>query len=178
VASATEFLTHAGKGEDEGEDETVSPRPARAYGASMTAPTSTSAASSQATAPGSAPRPTLEPSRIAPDAASRIAAFHPDVVGEVLRAIGESPVVVVGMAQNPHVKNVKKALTEAGVDFRYLEYGSYFAKWRERLAIKMWSGWPTFPQVFVRGVLVGGEDLTKAAIADGSLKAMLGAASS
>ena len=29
------------------------------------------------------------------------------------------------------------------------------------------------PQVFVRGVLIGGEDLTKAAIADGSLKARL-----
>ena len=38
----------------------------------------------------------------------------------------------------------------------YLEYGSYFSQWRRRLAIKMWTGWPTYPQVFVKGVLVGG----------------------
>jgi glutaredoxin-related protein len=82
-------------------------------------------------------------------------------------------VVVVGMAQNPHVRNVRKALGAAGVEYRYLEYGSYLSRWRERLAIKLWSGWPTFPQVFVRGVLLGGEDLTVAAIADGTLRQRL-----
>jgi glutaredoxin-related protein len=100
-------------------------------------------------------------------------AFHADVVGTVERAASEAPVLVVGMAQNPHVKSVRKALAEAGVEFIYLEFGSYFSRWRERLAIKLWSGWPTFPQVFVRGVLVGGADLTKAALADGSLKRMV-----
>ena len=40
----------------------------------------------------------------------------------------------------------------------------------KRLAIKLWSGWPTFPQVFVRGELIGGEDLTKAAIASVALQ--------
>jgi len=71
---------------------------------------------------------------------------------------------------------VRQALDAASIAHTYLEYGSYFSKWRERLAIKMWSGWPTFPQVFVRGVLLGGEDLTKAAIADGSLKSKVEAA--
>ena len=33
---------------------------------------------------------------------------------------------------------------------------------RERLAIKMWSGWPTYPQIFIKGTLVGGaSDLKK-----------------
>ncbi|MDB4971522.1 MAG: hypothetical protein JWN44_7211, partial [Myxococcales bacterium] len=41
---------------------------------------------------------------------------------------------------------------------------------KRRLAIKLWSGWPTFPQVFVRGTLLGGEDATVAALTDGSLK--------
>ena len=27
---------------------------------------------------------------------------------------------------------------------------------QERLALKMWTGWPTLPMVFVKGVLVGG----------------------
>lgn len=102
-----------------------------------------------------------------------MAAFHADVVTEVAQAIEASPVVVVGMATNPHVKKVRSALTAAGIDFRYLEYGSYTSQWKRRLAIKLWSGWPTFPQVFVRGVLIGGADQTKAAIADGSLTARL-----
>jgi glutaredoxin-related protein len=118
-------------------------------------------------------RPILDASRIAPEATRAMASFHEEVVREVERAIGESSVVVIGMAQNPHVRNVRKALTAAGIEFRYLEYGSYLSQWRTRLAIKLWSGWPTFPQVFVRGALLGGEDLTVAAIADGSLRQRL-----
>ena len=122
-----------------------------------------------------AARPIHEPSRIAPGALKKIRSFHSDAVSEVAKAVGAAPVVVVGMAQNPHVKNVKKALEGAGIDFKYLEYGSYLSAWKERLAIKIWSGWPTFPQVFVGGTLLGGEDLTVAAIADGSLRKMLAA---
>jgi monothiol glutaredoxin len=46
---------------------------------------------------------------------------------------------------------------------------------KERLAIKLWSGWPTFPQVYVHGVLIGGTDLTERALADGTLKSKLSA---
>lgn len=107
-------------------------------------------------------------------ALAKMNAFHADVISEIEGAIREHAVVVVGMAQNPHVRNVRRALDEAAVAFHYMEYGSYFSKWRERLAIKLHTGWPTFPQVFVRGTLVGGEDLTKAALADGTLRELLG----
>jgi glutaredoxin-related protein len=120
-----------------------------------------------------ATRPQLEARFLAPSAVSSLAAFHSAIVREVDEAVRRDAVVVVGMAQNPHVKNVRKALDEAGLEYTYLEYGSYFSKWKERLAIKLWSGWPTFPQVFVRGVLLGGETLTKAALEDGSLKSSL-----
>jgi monothiol glutaredoxin len=110
---------------------------------------------------------------VLPPAVDRLASFHPEVLDEVEAAVASHDVVVVGMAQNPHVKNVRKALTAAGVRFEYLQYGSYFSKWQERLAIKLWSGWPTFPQVFVRGALLGGEDATMAAIADGTLSSLL-----
>ena len=116
-------------------------------------------------------RPVLDPSRISPAAAEKLQGFHADTVEEIAKAIETHPIVVVGMAQNPHVKNVRTALKNAGLEFHYLEYGSYFSEWKTRLAIKQWSGWPTFPQVFVRGVLIGGEDLTKAALADGTLQA-------
>ncbi len=119
-------------------------------------------------------RPQLDQRSIAPAALSAMEGFHADLVREVQEAVRRAPVVVVGMAQNPHVRKVRRALDEAGVAYEYLEYGSYFGKWKERLAIKLWSGWPTFPQVFVKGELLGGEDITKAAIADGSLKKKLG----
>ncbi|HEY3819869.1 MAG TPA: glutaredoxin domain-containing protein [Polyangiaceae bacterium] len=114
-------------------------------------------------------RPRLAEQSIAPAALTAMVAFRAEIVREVDEAVRRDPVVVVGMAQNPHVRNVRRALDEAGVTYTYLEYGSYLSKWRERLAIKLWSGWPTFPQVFVRGSLIGGEDLTKASLADGSL---------
>ena len=114
-------------------------------------------------------RPTLPIGNVAPEALQHVASFHADVVREVQDAVAKHRVVVIGMAQNPHVRNVRKALKRAGIDFTYLEYGSYVSKWKERLAIKLWSGWPTFPQVFLSGVLLGGEDLTIARIADGTL---------
>jgi glutaredoxin-related protein len=113
-------------------------------------------------------RPILETT--APEVAQAITSFHADVLAEVSAAIAKDAVVVVGMAQNPFVKRARKALDEAGIAHTYLEYGSYFSEWKRRLAIKMWSGWPTFPQVFVRGTLIGGADETASGLANGSLK--------
>lgn len=118
-------------------------------------------------------RNTLDSARIHPAALAQMSSRFPETVREIEEAIAKHAVVVVGMAQNPHVKNVRKLLQEAGIEFAYLEYGSYFSEWKRRLAIKQWSGWPTFPQVFVRGTLIGGEDLTKEALANGTLRARL-----
>jgi monothiol glutaredoxin len=115
----------------------------------------------------------LDPNNIHSGAAKKMSELHPETIKEIEDAIANNAVVVVGMAQNPHVKNVRNALKDAGIDFKYLEYGSYLSEWKRRLTIKMWSGWPTFPQVYVRGVLIGGEDLTKAAILDGTLKSRI-----
>lgn len=66
------------------------------------------------------------------------------------------------MGINPFPKKARRLLDEAGVPYHYITYGSYFSKWRERNALKMWTGWPTLPMVFVRGTLIGGaEDLQK-----------------
>ncbi|MBX3234093.1 MAG: glutaredoxin [Labilithrix sp.] len=116
-------------------------------------------------------RKQLEPAKIHTAAAAKLAARHPETIREIEAALLQHPVVVVGMAQNLHVKNVRRALTEAGVEFAYLEYGSYFSEWSRRLTIKLWSGWPTFPQVFVRGQLIGGEELTQLALENGTLRA-------
>ncbi len=106
------------------------------------------------------PRKVLEEARIHPAIRETIANRHADLVAEVEAAVAAHRVVVVGMAQNPMPKKARKMLDEAGIAHHYLEYGSYFNNWRRRNALKMWTGWPTFPMVFVEGVLVGGaEDL-------------------
>jgi glutaredoxin-related protein len=95
--------------------------------------------------------------------------FQSDIVQEVQQAIIHHRVVVVGMTQNPYVKNIQKYLNDAGIQYFYLEYGSYFSQWRRRLALKMWTGWPTFPMVFVNGVLPGGAQNAKLLIDSGEL---------
>lgn len=118
-------------------------------------------------------RPVLDESRIHPAIRERIATHHADVVREVQQAVESNDVVVVGMAVNPFPKRARRALRAAGVPHRYLEYGSYLGSWRRRNALKMWTGWPTFPMVFVKGVLVGGTQDLERLIASGELQRML-----
>ena len=110
---------------------------------------------------------------ISPSAMAYLDGYHVDVVNAVRDAVESHSVVVVGMAHNPHVYRVRRALKKAGIPFHYMGYGSYFSQWRPRLAIKLWSGWPTFPQVFVNGRLIGGDKRTRAALADGAFQAYL-----
>ncbi len=121
------------------------------------------------------PRAVLPDSRLHPAIRDQVAQLHADIVREVEEALAAHAVVVVGMAQNPFPKAARRALDAAAVPYRYLEYGSYFSQWRRRNALKMWTGWPTFPMVFVRGTLVGGAADLKKLIASGELKRLLGA---
>ena len=116
------------------------------------------------------PRPVLEEARIHPAIRDKLARNRIEIVQEVEAAVARHPVVVVGMAGNPFCGRVRRALMAAGVAFEYLEYGSYFSQWRRRNALKMWTGWPTLPMVFVHGVLVGGHDDVKRLIERGELK--------
>lgn len=120
-------------------------------------------------------RPILSDENKSDDVRAQFASFHTDVVTEVSKTVERDAVVVVGMKTNPFVKKARKALEAANIEFTYLEYGSYTKLWKPRLAIKMWSGWPTFPQVYVRGSLIGGFQELEAALADGSLATRLAA---
>jgi len=119
-------------------------------------------------------RPILSEEAIDPAIRETVANHHRDIVDEVRRSIEENAVVVVGMAQNPFPKKARKALEAANIEHRYLEYGSYFSEWRRRNALKMWTGWPTFPMVFVRGVLIGGAAELSQLIQSGELERRLG----
>ena len=119
----------------------------------------------------------LDETHIHPAIRGKIATNHADIVREVQAAIAANDVVVVGMKQNPNPRRACKALDAAGLPYKCLEYGSYFNGWRRRNALKMWTGWPTFPMVFVKGVLIGGADDLERLIQSGDVKKMMAAAS-
>ena len=119
------------------------------------------------------PRSVLSETQIHPAIRERIATQHQDIVLEVKTAVDAKAVVVVGMGMNPMPRKARAALDAAGVPYTYLEYGNYLNSWRRRNALKMWTGWPTFPMVFVKGTLVGGATDVQKLIASGELKKML-----
>lgn len=119
------------------------------------------------------PRNILEESSIHNAIRSQVAGWNESIVREVQHAVATQDVVVVGMRQNPYPAKARKALDAIGQPFVYLEYGSYLSMWRERSALKMWTGWPTFPMVFVKGTLVGGASELQALIASGELQSLV-----
>ncbi|HSK04179.1 MAG TPA: glutaredoxin domain-containing protein [Kofleriaceae bacterium] len=123
-------------------------------------------------------RAILPEARIDPAIRDQIATHHRDIVDEVEAAIAAHDVVIVGMKQNPHPRRARKVLKGRGVSFHYLEYGSYLNTWRRRTALKMWTGWPTFPMVFVKGVFIGGADDLEKLIESGELDRRLGGGAS
>jgi len=85
--------------------------------------------------------------------------------------IAENPAILYmkGVPEAPECgfsKAAVAALKQAGIDFTYVNVlKAPFI--RERLP-KV-SNWPTFPQLFINGELVGGSDVICEMVADGSL---------
>jgi glutaredoxin-related protein len=120
------------------------------------------------------PRPTLPDDQIHPTIREKVANNRVDIVKEVQEAVAAHDVVIVGMAINPAPRKARKLLDAAGIPYKYLEYGSYFRQWRRRTALKMWTGWQTFPMIFVKGTFVGGASDLYKLHQSGELKRLLG----
>lgn len=118
-------------------------------------------------------RPILDEAFLHPAIRPAVSSHHRDLIEQVQAAIAAHPVVVIGMAGNPFVARARKALDAAGVAHAYFGIGSYVSQWRRRNALKMWTGWPTIPLVFVCGTLVGGADDLRRLIETGELKRLL-----
>ncbi|HQQ62245.1 MAG TPA: glutaredoxin domain-containing protein [Pseudomonadales bacterium] len=101
------------------------------------------------------------------------AAEFRQTVDVVEQAIGQHPIVIVGMDQNPFPKKARKLLDAAGLAYNYLEYGSYFSEWKRRGVLKMWLGWQTFPMIFVKGQFIGGFTDLKKLVDSGELNKLL-----
>lgn len=90
---------------------------------------------------------------------------------KIRNQIASNPVILYmkGIPEAPECgfsKAAVGALKEAGIEFAYVNVlQAPFI--RERLP-KV-SNWPTFPQLFVHGELVGGSDVICEMVADGSL---------
>ena len=116
------------------------------------------------------PRTILPEAQIHPAVREKVASYRIDVVKEVQQAVAANDIVVVGMRMNPFPRKARKLLDAAGIAYTYLEYGSYLSQYRRRLPLKLWTGWPTFPMVFVKGMLVGGADDLAKLLERGELK--------
>jgi len=107
-------------------------------------------------------RQILDEARTHPSIREKIANYRISTVETVRAAVEAHDIVVVGMSQNPFPKRARQLLDRKGIPYHYIGYGSYFSKWHERLPLKMWTGWPTFPMIFVKGSLIGGfQDLER-----------------
>jgi len=115
------------------------------------------------------PRTLLPEAQIHPAVREKVANYRSDVVKEVQAAVAANEIVVVGMGMNPFPRKARKLLDAAGLAYKYLGYGSYLSQYRRRLPLKLWTGWPTFPMVFVKGVLIGGAEDLERLIAKGEL---------
>ena len=99
----------------------------------------------------------------------KITAYQSEILGEVMRAVAQNRIVVVGMRYNNSVRKARNNLTKAGLNFVYLEYGSYLQGWYKRLTLKMWTGFSTFPMIFIDQTLIGGNSELEALLKKGEI---------
>lgn len=99
---------------------------------------------------------------------------HQQTIADIEAELPRHDIVVVGMKQNPFPKKARALLDAQGLRYHYMEYGSYLSEWKRRGAIKMWTGWQTFPMIFVKGQFIGGFNDLKALLDNNEMKALLG----
>ena len=118
-------------------------------------------------------RATLDLSRVHPAIQAKLAGYQSDLVGRVESLVQANDVVVVGMSMNPFPGRARRLLDERGIRYEYLGLGSYLSQWRRRLALKMWTGWATFPMIFVKRTMIGGFSDLKRLADSGELAKLL-----
>ena len=121
------------------------------------------------------PRTVLEEARLHPAIRETVANLNADIVHNVARRRRRR--TRCSSSAWPATRTCAgraRLLDAAGIAHHYLEFGSYFSEWRRRNALKMWTGWPTFPMVFVKGTLVGGASELERLVTGGELKRTLG----
>ena len=101
-----------------------------------------------------------------------------DVVEKIKAELGSSPVVLFmkGTPDFPQCgfsAQTVAALRALGADFKHV---NIFEEPEIREALKRYSNWPTYPQLYVNGELIGGCDITLEMYQSGELKKLLSGA--
>lgn len=120
------------------------------------------------------PRPVLDEHRLHAAIHDTVAHWQAPIVHNVQSAALSNPLLVVGMGGNPFCWRARRTLAAAGISHHYLSFGNCLGRWKERLALKMWTGWPSFPMVFVKGSLIGGAMELRSLLHSGELNRLLG----
>jgi monothiol glutaredoxin len=98
-----------------------------------------------------------------------------DVVERIKTELGAGPVVLFmkGTPDFPQCgfsAQTVAALRAVGANFRYV---NIFEEPEMREALKRLSNWPTYPQLYVKGELIGGCDIALEMLRSGELKRLL-----
>ena len=101
-----------------------------------------------------------------------------EVVERIKAELGSSPVVLFmkGTPDFPQCgfsAQTVAALRAVGADFRHV---NIFEEPEMREALKRYSNWPTYPQLYVNGELIGGCDIALEMYQNGELKKLLSGA--
>jgi monothiol glutaredoxin len=114
--------------------------------------------------------------KIHPAVADKLGGYQAELIERVRSLVSQHDVVIVGMTMNPFPGRARKLLEQQGVAYEYLGLGSYLSQWRVRLGLKMWTGWPTFPMIFVKRTFIGGYAELRRLVESGELGQMLSGA--
>jgi monothiol glutaredoxin len=98
-----------------------------------------------------------------------------DVIERIKTELGSAPVVLFmkGTPDFPQCgfsARTVAALREVGAEFKAI---NIFEEPEIREALKSYSSWPTYPQLYVNGQLVGGCDITLEMLESGELKELV-----
>lgn len=97
-----------------------------------------------------------------------------DAIEKIKHTIEENPIVIFmkGTPEFPQCgfsMRTTQALKACNVEFAYVDV---LAEPEIRANLPAYSNWPTFPQVFINGELVGGCDITLELFQKGELQTM------
>jgi monothiol glutaredoxin len=98
-----------------------------------------------------------------------------DVMDRIKQTIEQNPVVIFmkGTPDFPQCgfsMRASQALKACNVEFAYVDI---LAEPEIRASLPRYSNWPTFPQVFINGELIGGCDITLELFQKGELQTMV-----
>ena len=103
-------------------------------------------------------------------------AVETDVVSRIKAEIGSAPVVLFmkGTPDFPQCgfsAQTVAALRALGASFKHI---NIFEEPEMRDALKRYSNWPTYPQLYVNGELIGGSDIIIEMYKSGELQKLIG----